>query len=54
MTIVDGIVRFDIDEDNDDMRIAVDPEEKIPAFYENWDADVNCMHGTEFATEHQH
>ncbi len=33
-TIVDGIVRFDIAEDIDDMRLDVDPEETVPAFYE--------------------
>ena len=33
-TIVDGIVRFDINNDSDDIRINIDPEEKIPAFYE--------------------
>ena len=54
MTIVDGIVRFDINEDNDDVRLMVDPEEEVPAYYENWDEDVNCMQNTEFAHEHQH
>ncbi len=34
MTIVDGIIRFDINKDPSDMRIDVDPEEEIPAFYE--------------------
>lgn len=33
-TIVDGVVRFDIAEDVDDMRLDVDPEETVPAFYE--------------------
>ena len=33
-TIVDGVVRFDIAEDIDDMRLDVDPEEAVPAFYE--------------------
>lgn len=34
MTIVDGIVRFNIDEDPDDMRTDIDPEEEIPAYYQ--------------------
>lgn len=32
-TIVDGIVRFDI-EDKDDMRMEIDPEEKMSTYYE--------------------
>lgn len=54
MTIVDGVVRFDINEDEDDMRIKVNPEEEIPAFYENWFDGVNCMQDTEFAHGHHH
>lgn len=43
MTIVDGIVRFDINNDPSDMRIYVDPEEKIlPVFEEGHNHD-NCM-----------
>ncbi len=34
MTIVDGVVRFDINEDNYDMRLDVDPDETIPTFFE--------------------
>ncbi len=33
-TIVDGIVRFDINEDPKDMRIDIDPEAKISTYYE--------------------
>ncbi len=33
-TIVDGVVRFDTNSDPNDMRIDIDPEESIPAFYE--------------------
>ena len=47
-TIVDGIVRFDINEDPSDMRIDVDPEEMFPAFYEQSGHDHDsdgCMHG---------
>jgi len=56
-TIVDGIVRFDINEDPQDMRIDIDPEEKIPAFQEseaghNHD---NCLQGvSELLFEHKH
>lgn len=47
-TIVDGIVRFDKDNDPDDMRIYPDPEEKIDVtFYVEEDYD-RCMQNTEF------
>lgn len=56
-TIVDGIVRFDINEDPADMRIDVDPEEMVPAFYEqaghDHDAD-GCMHGVFEHLFHNH
>ncbi len=35
MTIVDGVVRFDIENDNDDIRIDIDPEEKISSFIDH-------------------
>lgn len=44
-TIVDGVVRFDINDDAPDMRIDVNPEETIPAFI-NYNAQYendNCM-----------
>ena len=41
-TIVDGVVRFDINEDAQDMRLDVDPDETIPAFYE---AETHSHHG---------
>ena len=48
MTIVDGIVRFDLENDPDDMRLYPDPEEKIDVtFYEKEHHD-QCMQGTEF------
>jgi len=56
-TIVDGVIRFDINEDPQDMRLDIDPEEKIPTFYEseaghNHD---NCMEGvSELLFEHKH
>jgi imidazolonepropionase-like amidohydrolase len=47
-TIVDGIVRFDLVNDQDDMRIYPDPEEKIDVtFFEKEDFD-QCMENTEF------
>jgi len=48
VTIVDGIVRFDRENDPNDMRIYVDPEEKIDVtFYHEEDHD-RCMQNTEF------
>lgn len=48
-TIVDGIVRFDIEKDPDDMRVDIDPEEAFPSFSmeeaHNHDYD-SCMEGT--------
>ena len=46
MTILDGIVRFDINNDPDDMRLDVDPEEAIPTYMEEDDHDHDkCMQG---------
>lgn len=46
MTIVDGVVRFDINGDPDDMRLYVDPEEKIlPTLYTEVEEDA-CMQDT--------
>jgi len=42
-TIVDGKVRFNINEDAPDMRLDIDPEETIPAFYET---EVHTHDGT--------
>ncbi|MEL6671961.1 MAG: amidohydrolase family protein [Bacteroidota bacterium] len=43
MTIVDGVVRFDIENDPNDMRLYVNPEEKIaPVFMNDHDHD-RCM-----------
>ena len=45
MTIVDGIIRFDIENDPDDMRLYVNPEEKImPVFIDKAEEDA-CMEG---------
>jgi imidazolonepropionase-like amidohydrolase len=40
-TIVDGVVRFDITKDNDDMRVDINPTEKFSTFYENVRATEN-------------
>jgi len=50
MTIVDGIVRFDINEDPSDMRLDVDPEKTDNMMLE-YDVDHRCMEGT---AEHLH
>ncbi|MEZ4777562.1 MAG: amidohydrolase family protein [Bacteroidia bacterium] len=43
MTIVDGIVRFDVNQDANDMRLYINPDEKImPVLYSHSDVD-NCM-----------
>ncbi len=52
ITIVDGMVRFDRENDEDDQRIYPDPEEKIDVtFYEESDFD-RCMANTEFLFSH--
>ncbi len=45
MTIVDGVVKFDIENDADDMRIDIDPEEKFnDSFIElNHEDEERCM-----------
>ncbi len=44
VTIVDGTVRFDINKDAPDMRLDIDPEEAIPAFYHQEEHDEHkCM-----------
>ena len=47
MTIVDGTVRFDIQNDANDMRMDVDPTEEIPAFFDHQNEKHNdkCMEG---------
>lgn len=48
MTIVDGVIRFDIGKDPGDMRMEIDPEEVIPAFMEAAQHDHdNCMQDLE-------
>ena len=49
-TIVDGVVYFDRENDDDDMRVDIDPEEAMPAFYmevkDHTHKHENCMRGT--------
>jgi imidazolonepropionase-like amidohydrolase len=47
MTIVDGVIRFDIKNDPDDMRLDVDPQEEIqPVYLYHEEEEVdNCMEG---------
>ncbi len=44
MTIVDGIVEFDINEDTDDQRLTVDPERVQPVAIDQ-EEDERCMEG---------
>jgi imidazolonepropionase-like amidohydrolase len=46
-TIVDGVVRFDIAKDADDIRVDISPNEKFSSFYEDVRATENdrCMRG---------
>ena len=53
MTIVDGVVRFDLQNDPPDMRIYIDPEEESPTFYGQEGVD-GCMRDTEFMFSHRH
>jgi len=51
MTIVDGIVRFDINDDPNDMRLEVDPEDKIDVtIHRNFEVE-RCMQDTEWFTK---
>ena len=56
-TIVDGVVRFDIESDANDMRMDVDPEEKISSFVDFHAAEEEdrCMQDVyEFFNGHSH
>ena len=50
MTIVDGIIRFDAANDPDDMRLQVNPEERVNAtiLYNEHEHDDGCMEGVEW------
>lgn len=59
MTIIDGKVYFDIKNDPDDMRMSVDPEEAMPAFYleheqSEWDRCMSDMYDLLSGAEHKH
>ena len=55
-TIVDGVVRFDINGDPADMRLDIDPEETIPAFMEteSHDHSDSCLQGVSEELLHKH
>jgi imidazolonepropionase-like amidohydrolase len=53
LTIVDGIVRFDLAHDPADMRLEIYPEESTPTYYGQEDVD-GCMRDTEFMFSHRH
>ena len=53
VTIVDGVVRFDINNDPADMRIYIDPEEVTPTYYGQEEVD-GCMRDTDFMFSHRH
>jgi imidazolonepropionase-like amidohydrolase len=48
-TIVDGVVRFDISKDSDDMRVDINPNEKFSSYYENIGnhESQGCLNGLE-------
>jgi imidazolonepropionase-like amidohydrolase len=53
ITIVDGIVRFDRDKDQDDVRIYVDPKQEVDAAFieDTREAHDRCMEGAELNFE---
>lgn len=53
MTIVDGVVRFDLQNDPADMRIYIDPSEDTPTYY-GQEGVEGCMRDTEFMFSHRH
>ena len=55
VTIVDGVVRFDIKEDPKDMRLDINPEADIPAYIHSETHDHDrCMQGVFQELFHQH
>ena len=58
-TFVDGVKRFDINTDQSDMRIDIDPEETVPTFYEteththDGTSSDGCLQDV-FLNEHSH
>ena len=54
-TIVDGIIRFDINKDATDMRVDIDPESTIPTYIHSQTHDHDkCMQGATEEHAHQH
>jgi imidazolonepropionase-like amidohydrolase len=55
-TIVDGVIRFDINEDPSDMRLDIDPEEAIPTFMEKTEHnhDDSCLQDVQGHFSHKH
>ncbi len=55
-TIVDGVVRFDINEDPSDMRLDIDPEEAVPTFMEKSEHnhDDSCLQDVQGHFSHKH
>lgn len=53
MTIVDGIIRFDIERDPADMRIYIDPEEPTPAYEGQEEILDGCMQGVDINSTHR-
>jgi imidazolonepropionase-like amidohydrolase len=53
MTIVDGIVRFDLRNDPADMRLYVDPEEATPSYYGQQEEE-GCMRDVNFSNTQRH
>ena len=54
MTIVDGIIRFDLAHDPADMRLYVDPEEATPTYYGQEEEEDGCMRGTNLINNQRH
>ena len=48
MTIVDGVIRFDAENDPDDMRLKINPEERVNATMLYHEHDDRCMQGVEW------
>ena len=54
LTVVDGTVRFDIENDAHDIRLDIDPDEKLPTFYEEDQSHESCLEGVEGHHHHNH
>ena len=54
LTVVDGTVRFDIEADPHDIRLDIDPDEKLPTFYDEDRSHESCLEGVEGVHHHHH